>query len=1186
MNDESPNQRRLMPLILTDQQLEVLEALKGKETKDYPLSNWYLGAVYALHNHYNPDRVSQAAQSLRELLEKLPRVVREMSAQGSSYDFKGMRRTLHERFSKDKDRYQGEWKGKKIDNDLDKTLGKVDDYLERNQQPTRRERIQTAIAAFDPMADQLGSEIRQEKRDKLYNLWQTLENFAHHNSKPDIEEFKGCLSTLERIVFDLLAPITSQDQHEIQSILKRSDKSESDVERMLSLIERRGANFAFFFQHATDASWIPVLEKRGYFAQLPKVESIDDGKVIFPSWWPIIYLGRVSVTDPCPVVDTILNFQDTDNPRILHEIVEIALKVEPIEQSLRLKSFVSKYLQSPHHLGVSDIFERLVSRWSGASSNAVDAASNLIRTAVSFRADPEAHDKRTRRRANPEDWTTRLEPRPRFDEWEYYQILKKGVRPLAEREPYSTAQILLDATATMICLIFHQDDLEESSSNDPTFFLWRRVNELGGGPPNSKDILVHTLTFACEKVYEKAPEAVSALDQALRNQSWGVFTRIRQHLYAQHLNEQTKPWISEMILAHKDYDKWDHRFEFQHMIRLACEKFGDSLLTKAEKERIFETILSGLSEQHFRDQVGDRFTEESFEERKRHFHRMQLNPFASVLFGKYGEYFEELNVKEEKPITDDDYAPHRLGDVKKVEERSPKSADELDKMSDEEILSFLNEWENVDRDPDEWWVRINFEGLAQAFQSIFKEVIIPNESRLHFWTENRDQLKRPIYVKAIVYAIQEQVKLKQFDKLDKWFDLCEWVLSHPDQPKEEEINRSDVSKEHPDWQSSRRAVGDFVGICLEEDVNVPISMSQRLVSLLDKLCTQYDRRLDEDDPVFTNREDQLTEAINNTRSKALEYLVDFGYWVRRQSGDNQADTPEIFTILDRRLGSECKYALTLPEYALLGLNYGCICDLNQEWAVQHKSDLLPLEKIPAWTEAFENFLRYNQPSKQVFDIVRDDIEFALENIDKLKTDSTDTLGEHLFTYYLWEVYPLTGASSLLEKFYEKTKEDKDRWSHLFNHIGISLKNSDKQLETGLKKRTIDFFGWRYEKKEPSELKEFTFWLGAECLDADWRLTSLSKILDISGLKDIKIYMQIDVLREMIEDHTTLVVECFAKLTDFAVKNDESFYIPTNEAKPILRAGLKSDRDTVLANAKRAHDNLLQCGYSDLLDIEE
>lgn len=937
----------------------------------------------------------------------------------------------------------------------------------------------------------------------------------------------------------------------------------------------------YFFSRLKNPHWIEPLKVRGFFDHPPKVKLLPDGYVQYPFWPEFQFLKNVANEAAEKVIEIILEIPKTDNPRFYEDVIDIALNIEA-PFSIRLKEIILEYIQGEYSF-LNPRFDEVLSYW--ISSDHIESALVLAKVLIAFQPDPQKADKQARRRANPKDWTTRLEPRPRFDEWEYCQILEKGVRPLAEREPYSMARILLDATATMICL-FYQDDLEESSSSDPTFFLFRRVNELGGGPPNSKDILVHTLTFACEKVYEKVPEAVSALDQALRNQNLGVFIRICQHLYSLHLNEQTKPWIREMILAHEDYDKWDHRFELQHMIRLACEKFGDSLLTKAEKERIFETILSGPSEQHFRDRAGDLFTEESFEERKRHFHRMQLNPFASVLFGKYSEYFEELNAEKEKPITDDDYGPYRLGNVKQVEERSPKPADELNEMSDEEILSFLNEWENVDRDPDEWWVHINFEGLAQAFQSIFKEVIIPDESRLRFWIENRDQLKRPIYVEAIVSAIQEQVKLKQFDKLDQWFDLCEWVLSHPDQPKEEEVNRSDVSKEHPDWQSSRQAVGDFVGICLEEDVNVPISMSQRLVSLLDKLCTQYDRRLDEDDPVFTNRDDQLTEAINNTRSKALEHLVDFGYWVRRQSGDNQADTPEVFTILDKRLSLECKYALTLPEYALLGLNYGRICDLNREWAVQHKRDLLPQEKISAWTEAFENFLRYNWPSKQVFDIVRDDIEFALENIDKFRTDSTDTLGEHLFTYYLREAYPLTGGSSLLEKFYEKTKEDKDRWSHLFNHIGISLKNSGKQLEAGLKQRIINFFDWRFEKKEPSELKEFTFWLRAECLDADWCLTSLSKILDISGLKDIKIYMRIDVLREMVEDHTTLVIECFAKLTDFAVKNDESLYISTNEAKPILRAGLKSDDETVQENAKRARENLLRCGHFDLLNLED
>ena len=124
MNDESPYQKQLMSLVLTGQQREVLEALNGKEKEEYPLSNWYLGALYALDNHYNPDRISQAAQSLRELLEKLPRAVRELDAQGRLYDFKGIRRTLHDRFSRDKERYKGRWRGEVIDATLDKTLRK------------------------------------------------------------------------------------------------------------------------------------------------------------------------------------------------------------------------------------------------------------------------------------------------------------------------------------------------------------------------------------------------------------------------------------------------------------------------------------------------------------------------------------------------------------------------------------------------------------------------------------------------------------------------------------------------------------------------------------------------------------------------------------------------------------------------------------------------------------------------------------------------------------------------------------------------------------------------------------------------------------------------------------------------------------------------------------------------------
>ena len=71
-----------------------------------------------------------------------------------------------------------------------------------------------------------------------------------------------------------------------------------------------------------------------------------------------------------------------------------------------------------------------------------------------------------------------------------------------------------------------------------------------------------------------------------------------------------------------------------------------------------------------------------------------------------------------------------------------------------------------------------------------------------------------------------------------------------------------------------------------------------------------------------------------------------------------------------------------------------------------------------------------------------------------------------------------------------------------------------------------------------------------------------KVLDISGPENIGIYALINTLREMLEDHTALVVECFAKLTDSVIKNRSNLYIQPDKAKPILRAGLNSEDNAV------------------------
>ena len=1161
MNENFSDNDQLMSPVLDATQQQVLRALRRKETDKFPLGDWYLGALYALENKYNPDRISQAAQSLRELLEKLPRVVRESDVP-RPYNFKEMRKNINRRWIKDKKRYDGKWKGVTVNNHFDKTLRKIDDYLELNQMPDRKDQIQLAIRRIDPMADMLDPKIQKAKRDQFHNIWTEIEGFAHHRSNPNEQRFMECFSTIDQIIFDLLAPITAQNQQEIRSILDKPAPTEDDINSMLELIKRRGANYRFFFVHVEDGVWLEPLRSNGYFDNPP--DETPDGDDWAPFWPPLNYLVRVYETMPEMVLEILENLPETSNTHILEGIMDVVLKADSVEAVNRLSSRILSFLE--HAREEHDDIIKLLKKPFLFDRELVEFTPAFLTKLVGF---VPAKERQSRR----------LELSPRFDKREYQQILEKGIRPLCEKEPYQIARILIDATASMIHVSKHQEELDKEGDKDSSEVWCRRLNRPTWPLLDTKEMLVHTLTFACERVYKNSPESIEGLDQVLRNQRWKIFKRLRQHLYALNPNEQTLPWIREFILEHTDYAKWKHHYEFQLMIRKACEHFGASLLSEGERTAIFDAILSGPPK-------GERSPEE-FQQRQRYFHRMQLQPFARLLTGEHQNYFQELeDASDEDPPNDEDYSPVGKVEGGTISYRSPRSPEDLAGLGDEELLTYINTWQEErpwyeeHRYEDDQWIEINIRALAEAFQKVFRDTIISNEKRLTFWLENRDRIERPVYVKAIVQAIQEHVKEQHYERLELWFEFCEWVLSHSD-AKRDHGERGDESREHSDWGSSRRAVGDFIGECLKKDMNVPFTVRESLANVLTLLCTQFDRRLDLDEPTLLNRNDQITEAINNTRSCALQDLVKFGSWVRMY--DEKDRVPEVTAILEERFKDGADYPLTMPEYALLGMYYGQLWSLNQTWTVEHKAIFFPQDDLTVWIETFGSFLHFTQPFKPTFEILKDDFALALNHLPKFEDgEIADTLGEHLFAYYLWEVYPLQGEESLLERFYEKTTEDKQWRANLFDHVGRSLRNSE-HIEEDLRDRIFAFFDWRFEVGEIEELRDFTFWLEAECLDPDWRLDAYAKILDISQTGDRVRSSVLTVLNEMLESHTAKVVECFAKMVD-AIDQNDSFYIRTDKAKPILKAGLNSEDESIRENAERAQENLLRAGRYNFLDI--
>ncbi len=976
--------------------------------------------------------------------------------------------------------------------------------------------------------------------------------------------------------------IAAEQLREIQSIiLMGCSPTTIEVQRLLQLIKDKGSNYEFFFQRIADPFWVGPLLESGYFKSPPGRELIGKDRVAFPFWWPVVYLSRIAEKVPGEVVEVVLEIEETENPRVLHEIAEIAFKIPDVFESLRLETRIGNYVDAPFPLARRKILPQLLLKWASGGEEGLKSALRLCRRLIAFRPDHLAEEKKARRRADPDDFYTVLNPETDFDQWEYQQILEKGIRPLAEAAPLETVRVVVDAVVNMIQLKFHEGEREEDPWDDLSEIWCVRVNEASRSYSNPKETLVSTLTYACEQVYAKMPETIPELDTVLHEGRWLVFDRIRMHLYAMNLTEETMPWIREFIVNHEGYYESDHRYEFQRMVRMACEHFGDSLLSEEERIVIFDSILSGFSKERYRGRMGEHFTEERFQVHKQYFHLKQLRPFETVLCDRFRRRYEELFSEEEKAPTDNDYSPYRSEGTKSGGNRSPVSVEELASMTDSDLVAFLNEWQDVHRDPDEWWIDVDFVGLGLALQ----EVVIDDMDRFANWADLWQGVQRPVYFVYVLAAAAQVLKSGLLDHLDAWFDLCDWILTHSDSALAEDEKRADTSRDSPCWRSARRAVLDFLETCLSKEVNVPTVWRERIFSLLKNLSTGYDRRLDQGEFELAKWGDPMGIAIDNTRGRALEGLIDYGRWVRMQT-DESTEVREMFEVLETRLSGNP--SVSLPEFALLGSQLNRMFFFDPEWVQDNARRILPRSEQASWKSVFGMYLSYNSPLLKAFEIMRPEFEYALSDI-RILTSETDqrrdlisTLGEHLFRYFAWELIPLEGNDSLLAQYYAKTQTK--HWAHLFDYVGRSLKRNETPLEAAIHDKIMQFFDSRIAVGCGEELKEFNFWLEAECLDARWRLESYSKILDVVKGIEIGITLQIEALRGLLDSYPDLVVTCFAKLTDRAQKV-ESGYIQSEEAIPILRSGLKSANPETEAAAERARENLLKAGRFEFLDID-
>ena len=1166
--DEFNQAERRLPA-LTSAQKEVLDYLQKIEGEDFKFGDWYLGAIHALGALDNPDRLSHAANSLREILEKIPRVLPGVAGFQAHSVLSGMRDKIRKRYEQDKAHYGESWSGA-INSSLAQTLRLIGEYLDLSKRSKNKETIVSVWDIYGPPASQ---DTLGEIHKIHHNLCKDLEGYKHHQIT-DADKFYLLVEHFESLIILLMKHTTAKDHYEIRKILEKSQSpSRDDFRRIEDLITQK-ANFDFFFHAVESPQWLRLLYEAGYFIEPLEANPARESQVTFPAPLLISYLSKIANDEPEMVVTIIREMNDTDDWFAMDEIAKIALKIQDVKFSLLLEEKVYSYLDSESFLQHSHV-PKLLLKWAVGGDKALASALRLARSLVAFhmpdRKDIEPH---------------LIEPRSKFSNYKYAEILSNGIRPLADIAPLETAMILINTVADMVQLRYSEERQGEDQWKDNSIIWCPLVDKPAGGYFSPREGLVNTLTYACEQVYTRQPDAISNLDESLREKHWTVFNRIRYHLYANHLSGQTRLSIRECINEHRYCDKYMHD-EFRRMIRLACEHFQENLLTGNEREKIFSSILDGPNEADFRrrqSEMSRPSSEEAFTEYRRYFHLVQLKPFESVLFGRYKEYYLELLREMGDQLVDEDEFSRRAVNnrgAQLISHQSPKSVEQLTAMSDENLIAFLNEWEWEEPrfETGGLWVEVDFIGLKYAFQ----QVITEQPERFANWGERWKKIRRPIYLTCVMSVASEFVRGGSVKHLSAWFDVCDLILTYLDRLPGTNEGYSNVSAERPHWRSTQSAALDFIDVCLNNASNASATWRSRIRDILTKSCERYDRRLDENRLIPVGGDSLLNEAVNTTRGHALQSLVRYGSWVQEHAGKSEA-LPEIFEILDARFAG--KPALTAPEYALLGRDFVSLYRLNPEWTKRKVQQIFPRSNPAYWQAAFNTYLHYDCCHRESFDIIKPEFEHALNNIDTMQVSEefrltfVDILGKSILDYYFWGQFSLKREGSLLKKYYQMT--DAKSWASLFDHAGHHLKNAGKSINSDIKERFLDFFESRFEVGCQEELKEFTYWLEAECLDVEWRLEQYSRILDKVKISEIGMLSQSGELRKLLDANPNLVdlvMVCFEKLVKWASR--ENNYINPEAAKVILRHGMNSKTLRIKRVSIETRDRLLQLGHFDL-----
>ena len=866
--------------------------------------------------------------------------------------------------------------------------------------------------------------------------------------------------------------------------------SELQVDKAITLIQKGGGNYEYFFEKLSSPTWIEPLAKRGRFNHPPALERVSATAFRMPPWPEGQYLLRMAPIAPETVAQAIgPACFESDNPQVHSLLIEIAslLPASPA-RDITMKELPWLAKQRALYILYSQKAAILVSHL--VEHGEIDAALHFTKTIFQVRSpEPRA----TGKPIELEDGTTYMyrpspEPEGRMEPVRSQQFRSRVIPPLSlAAGPALLADLAENLnTAVTIHCCNRVDDSEDHST------IWRQFID-HGSHYGTLDETVSAITDAIKVLVGQIPESEGMVVETLSRYKWPIFERLSAFALktASHVNEKV---LAGFVAERSRFASPSANPEFRELLTKQAANLLPEVL-----ETILRWVDDGPDPKSYEYHLTHRVRAEDIETVQAsiigQWRLDWLDALAPALTGD-----RQLQLDQLRQSFQPSERPFRMrGGAIAVQEQSPTDLDSFNAMEVDEIVNYLKEW--IPPAHGLPFERPSRSGLGTTLsQWVSENSKLATEAIDRFLTIDID----PVYITSILDAFSALLKEKREFDVYAAARAAQWVAESTDALADTD---GGDSWGQATWNWAQMSAARFMTDLMLQTERLDLTHAEELFGTVRALC--FVPRPTQKDEVEYKKEAgrYASYALNTPRPVGVEALIRFGRWIRLATPEKDFRREllaPVFAVLEDKLDATREPSVAVRE--MFGMQFQLLAWLDLEWfktaipkLFPGKNGELPEEKTLdrfAWNA----YLLYGNLVLETLPAMRSRYAAAIKSFHKGATEIKETertLASHLMRLYALGAIEL--GDPLLVQFFESASPILR--AQAIGDIGWSIGRDGAELERTIQKRLMELLEHRLTaledaaREDGKELESFGWWVHCGKFPEAWTVEQAMRILE-------------------------------------------------------------------------------------------